>query len=373
MREILIVDDVPENLQVLQLILKQPNHRVRAATNATLALKLAKEHSPHLIITDINMPEVSGIELCKQLKADKGLCDIPVIFVSAMTDTDNLVEAFDVGGVDYITKPFKPAEIMARVRTQFSLLDMKSLQLSQALSERIRQMVMGIAHEINTPLGTSITAISHLNDMVATTKEQYQAQRLSANDIETLFSGADDCIELTERNLERVKYCVEALKSISVADTQSVKEAVNLQDVLDGVQVKIKQIKSNVPYELTMSLPDEMVLIDKEKLELALYHLFINSLTHSGVPEISINIVAYCAQNQLHIEFSDNGKGLQGLSVEQLLTPFVTTKRGNSGHMGLGAPITSSIITSGLKGSLSVTSSNRGLQWAFSIPCSATT
>ncbi|MFC3034583.1 response regulator [Pseudoalteromonas fenneropenaei] len=367
MREILIVDDMPENLQVLQLILKQPNYRVRAALSANIALKLVKEHMPHLIITDIKMPGVSGLDLCQQLKQDEKLQHIPVIFVSAQTDTDNIVAAFEVGGVDYITKPYRPAEILARVRTQFTLLDMKQLELSQAVSQRLRQMVVGIAHEINTPLGTGITAMSHLADIVGGLERKFTQQILNANDLEQAFEGGNSCISLTERSLNKVKHCVEALKSISLAERQSQKLTFSLEACVNKALLRLAQAFPNTQFKVKQAIPQLSIYCDEEMLELVFYNMIENAIYHSGKQEFDLS--ALCAQNHLHVTFYDHGSGLNDIDVEQMLTPFTTTKRGNAGHMGLSAAITANLITSGLKGSLSVTSGPRGVEWSFSVPC----
>lgn len=370
MREILIVDDVPENLHVLQLILKQPNHRVRAVKSGVLALKLAKEHIPHLIITDINMPEFSGFELCKALKADPELNNVPVIFVSAMSDSDNIVKAFDIGGVDYITKPFKPAEILARVKTQFSLLDIKTLQISKALSERVRQMVMGIAHEINTPLGTSITAVSYIQGLMQSTEQLYTSEQLSSEALEQFFVSGGNSLDLTERSLVRVRQCVEALKSISLAEKEGRQEKVELDVIIANLGVLLRQQYQD-QYVLALSVLNERVVVDIEKLQTALFNIVQNAIVHNPNHDkpAQINISLNCAHNHLNVVISDHNGGLHGCTIAQMLTPFFTTKRGSSGHIGLSASITENLITAGLAGSLSISEQESGLCWSFSIPC----
>ncbi|CCQ12220.1 hypothetical protein PALB_31210 [Pseudoalteromonas luteoviolacea B = ATCC 29581] len=368
MREILIVDDVPENLQMLQLILKQPNHRVRAATSASIALKLIHDRAPHLVITDIKMPEMSGIELCTMLKQNEQFADIPIIFVSALSETDNIVEAFEAGGVDYITKPFKPAEVMARVKTHLSLLEMKQLELSQAISARMRQMIIGIAHEVNTPLGTSITATSYLAELVNESEQHFLQKTLSAEELGDFYKSHRESLYLVQRGLSRVKYCVEALRSISLADSQAVLTLVNLNTLLLEVEHKIRQLNQVAPYKLALSLPNEALWLDEEKLSMTLYHLIQNSLVHANVEALHISINAYISNDNLYVNYSDNGVGLQDLDVAEMLTPFITTKRGNAGHMGLSAPICANLIKSGMQGSLTISSSNHGLTWSFVLP-----
>jgi len=122
---ILIVDDVPTNLLVLGEMLKSNGYKVRPVPSGALALQVMENESPDLILLDIMMPEMDGFEVCRQLKENPSLCHIPIIFISALSDTNNIVEALQIGGVDYITKPFMIEEVMARVETQLKLHQQK--------------------------------------------------------------------------------------------------------------------------------------------------------------------------------------------------------------------------------------------------------
>ncbi len=119
--DILIVDDTPANLNVLSAILGKRGYRVRPAINGALALKAAQKAAPDLILLDVQMPGLDGYEVCRQLKRDAQTRDIPVIFISALDDVLDKVEAFQAGGVDYITKPFQIEEVLARVENQLAL------------------------------------------------------------------------------------------------------------------------------------------------------------------------------------------------------------------------------------------------------------
>jgi len=118
---ILIVDDTPVNLELLSGMLKEHSYRIRAALSGELALQAARNEPPDLILLDINMPGMDGYEVCRRLKADEKLKEIPVIFLSALSEMMDKVKAFNVGGVDYVTKPFQLEEIRARVETHLTL------------------------------------------------------------------------------------------------------------------------------------------------------------------------------------------------------------------------------------------------------------
>ncbi|MBD1827736.1 response regulator [Microcoleus vaginatus GB1-A2] len=129
-KDILIVDDMPDNLRLLSTMLTSYGYHVRKAINGHLALQGAEISPPDLILLDINMPKMNGYEVCEQLKLSKKTKDIPVIFISALDDVQEKVKAFQVGGVDYITKPFQVEEVLARVQNQLSLRSLQSkLQL----------------------------------------------------------------------------------------------------------------------------------------------------------------------------------------------------------------------------------------------------
>jgi len=118
---ILIVDDVPKNLQVLGSVLKKEGYRIAFANSGEQVLDYIVEHQPDLILLDILMPNMDGYEVCKRLKEHQNSKDIPVIFVTALGDIDDQCHGFELGGVDYITKPFNPKIVKARVKTHLCL------------------------------------------------------------------------------------------------------------------------------------------------------------------------------------------------------------------------------------------------------------
>lgn len=125
---IMVVDDKPANLNYLVDILSEQGYKVRVFPGGKLALKSAEHNPPNLILLDINMPELNGYEVCVMLKAHPILKNIPVIFISALIDTRDKIKAFECGGVDYITKPFEPEEVKARVKTHLSLAQVELLE-----------------------------------------------------------------------------------------------------------------------------------------------------------------------------------------------------------------------------------------------------
>ena len=131
---IMVVDDQPANLKLLEDLLTQQGHAVRSFPRGRLALEAASRNLPDLMLLDINMPEMNGFEVCQKLKADEKLAGIPVLFLSALNETKDKVNAFRAGGVDYITKPFQLEEVRARVETHLQLH--RARQVERELLER---------------------------------------------------------------------------------------------------------------------------------------------------------------------------------------------------------------------------------------------
>lgn len=183
-QKVMVVDDTPQNLTMLGDVLRSQGLRVLIFPNGTLAMKAAAENPPDLMLLDINMPDPDGYEVCRQMKADAALCRIPVVFLSIRDSSADKLKAFAVGGVDYITKPFYVAEILARVKAHLEIsrlqnrLRMQNENLEKHVEEKTRQLaeaherlqildkakdefLLMISHEFRTPL-TGILGVAEL-------------------------------------------------------------------------------------------------------------------------------------------------------------------------------------------------------------------
>ena len=160
---LLLVDDEPTNLQVLRHVL-QADYRLLFATDGARALQVAREQRPDLVLLDIMMPNMDGYAVCCALKADAATASIPVIFITALDDSQDETAGFDVGGVDYLTKPVSPPVVRARVRTHLSLVRMDELRETRL---QIVQRLGRAAEYKDNETGLHVIRMSHFSKLLA--------------------------------------------------------------------------------------------------------------------------------------------------------------------------------------------------------------
>ena len=161
-RTVMIVDDTPANLKILTEILRINGYRVVAFPNGEMAISAANKNPPSLILLDIMMPNIDGFQVCEELKNSINTKDIPVIFISALNNSKDKTEAFEKGGVDYITKPFQPEEVIARVKTHISIFEMKNELIDY--NHKLEEMVSEKVREISDSQKASSLALAKLTE-----------------------------------------------------------------------------------------------------------------------------------------------------------------------------------------------------------------
>lgn len=149
-KQILIVDDSPESIELVSSILKRSDFTIRVAKSANSALQLLQFRLPHIILLDVTMPEMDGFDFCRLLKNDSKYKKIPIIFLTASNDEESIKKAFELGAQDYVTKPFKPAELIARVNTQLKLAQ-RTEELENAY-KNLDSFCYSVAHDLKAPL-----------------------------------------------------------------------------------------------------------------------------------------------------------------------------------------------------------------------------
>src|SRR5580704_3952195 len=219
--DIMVVDDNPANLKLLEDMLLQRGYEVRSFPLGRLALAAAKRNPPDLILLDINMPEMNGYEVCERLKSTAEISGIPVIFLSALNETQDKVKAFQSGAVDYISKPFQFEEVQARVETHLQLhelqraLKAQNERLEEAVAARTRELADAnerltildnskseflnlISHEFRTPLNGLLGVGELILEELPSTEESRELQRIFNLSRRRILSILDDALLLTQ-------------------------------------------------------------------------------------------------------------------------------------------------------------------------------
>jgi DNA-binding response OmpR family regulator len=225
---VMVVDDEPANLKLLDEILRQEGYTVRLFPRGRMALAAAQKEPPDLFLLDVNMPELSGYQVCEQIKADPRLASIPVMFLSALTETDDKVKSFQSGGVDYISKPFQLKEVYARVDTQLKLYsaqkarDQQNELLEEMVAARTRELSEAharltaldqtkddflkiISHELRTPLNGILGIGELVLDELPPSPENDNLRRAFHQSRQRMISLLDDSLLLTEVETNRAR------------------------------------------------------------------------------------------------------------------------------------------------------------------------
>jgi two-component system sensor histidine kinase/response regulator len=225
----MVVDDTPANLKLLEDMLRQQGYEAHSFPRGRLALAEASRNPPDLILLDINMPEMNGYEVCARLKAAQESASIPVIFLSAMTEMQDKVKAFQAGAVDYISKPFQVEEVLARVETHLKVHDLQralKLQnehLEETVAARTRELAEAnrrltildqskndflnlISHELRTPLNGLLGVGALIMERISSTEKDDGLQGLFERSSRRIISIMDDALLLTEIDVNKEQF-----------------------------------------------------------------------------------------------------------------------------------------------------------------------
>jgi signal transduction histidine kinase len=422
---VLIVDDTPTNLEVISEALSDAGFDVAMAISGERALQLIERRIPDLILLDVMMPGINGFETCRRLKASDRTRHIPIIFMTALADTDSKVQGFELGAVDYITKPFSEKEALARVRTHLQLhhltltLDQqvqeRTTQLSQALIEVQRSqlqiiqsekmaslgnLMAGVAHEINNPLGFLNGSINHAKNYVqdllnhlALYQQQYpqaaESMQDHAEDIDLEFLREDFPKLMDSMNdaANRLNDLSLSLRTFSRADTEY-KVMANPHEGIDSALLILKyRLKANEHRPSIEIRQDYGELPTIECFLGQLNQVFMNILANAidmfddiaqaqsfkeieaSPPQITIRTAI--VENQMQIRIWDNGRGMTEAVRMRIFDSLFTTKEVGKGT-GLGLAIARQIVVEKHGGSLEVKSElGQGTQFCIHLPMGA--
>lgn len=342
---ILIVDDIAKNLQVLGAVLYQENYEIAMADSGAGALETLEEITPELILLDIMMPEMDGYEVCEKIKSNPRLKDIPIIFLTAKNETENIIKGFQLGAADYVTKPFNAEELIARVRTHIDLITAKKelQEFNKELENKVQIRTQQL-FEANERLLKLDDAKSYFLALIA-------------HELNTPLNGIKGFIELLQTDLENpehIEYCdyiiksAERLKKFSdmsllITSLKANKYEMNLktQNVKHIIDESIEKfaylvIEKNI--EFFNDFPDKEIEISIDYL---LFKKCVDIILNNSFRAIQINgkinIDSLIEDNELVIIFTDNGIGFPKDVLDNKFSLFISDEiMHHSDGYGLG-------------------------------------
>jgi len=536
--DIMVVDDTPANLHLLIKILSEQGYRIRPITDGAQAITSAQLSPPDVMLLDVQMPGMSGYEVCKIIKADKRTCDVPVIFLTVMDDVNDIVQGFEVGGVDYITKPVREGELLARLKNQIELRSLqnqlrtqnqqqqqllaqykaaeralkeseekfssafentplpttivrlkdhqyvdvnrafiqqsgysrdeiightavdlgiwqsaeqraavfrqvgsqghsqgvevglcnkfgelksvilfirliqlkgetyviatgkditqqkadqkklteqthaltqtlKTLQTTQAELIRSAKMaalgnlVAGVAHEINTPVGTAIMTASTLENATESVVKDLTQGELKRSAFESYLDVAAECSQLISSNLNRAGELINSFKKVAVDQTSRQQRTFLLKSYLCEVITNLTPQIHKSSYQVNVYGSDTLVIqSDPGSLSQVVTNLLTNSFEHAYPDECAgnISLTIETQGSTVVLTYHDDGCGIPVADQSHIFEPFFTTVRDRGGS-GLGLHLVYNIVTQTLRGTIRVDSSaNQGTTFTITFP-----
>jgi signal transduction histidine kinase len=331
---ILIVDDVLKNLQVLGTILEEEGYEIAVASNGFEALDIIKSDMPDLILLDITMPDMDGYEVCRRLKDDNTTKNIPVIFLTARTETEDIVNGFKIGGVDYVTKPFKKEELLSRIYTHLELtysrmkLVLQNEELIKLNTEK--NEFLGIAaHDLKNPL----SAIKGLSEFVI----QYK-NKLDFDEIDDIANQIKDSSEYMFRLIVDLL----DINAIEEGKLELSNEDCSVSLVLNQTVKRFEALaaKKNICILSNNLCSDASILIDTSRLQQVMDNLVSNALKFSPMGlRIWIN-AEFADDGNIIFQIKDEGPGISEDDKKKLFNKFAKlsarpTAQENSTGLGL--------------------------------------
>lgn len=329
---ILIVDDQPANLRVVSLLLARNHYEVLTAVDGDQALAVATEHQPDLVLLDMLMPGMDGFQVIAEFKQNEALMRIPVVCLTAARDREVLVRAFDAGAVDYVTKPFLPEELLARVNAQVGLKLTRD-RLERTARER-QQLVNLVAHDLKNPLSSVLFAVDILRNNAV------REERIPRY-LETIQESANDALGYIRHYLETQRDITRT--ATLEAGVASFNETMQWLDRRYRLQFE----SSGRQLRTSAAAADLLVSIHAQVLRQVTENLITNAMKYAPDSDVDVSCRSggpgYC---QLLV--SDRGPGIDNSRQRELFKPFVRLHDENAeldvNSTGLGLSLAKQII-----------------------------
>ena len=363
-RRILAVDDDRINLKIIGGILRHEGYEIAEAASGEQALEVYAAFRPNLVLLDVMMPGIDGFTTCRTLKTTYGDKCAPVIFVTAKSEAEDVVMGFDAGGVDYLTKPFRPKEVVARIRTHLSnqqlVEQQKHLvdQLSKANAAKDRFLGM-CAHDLRNPL-SSIRGLAELMDENAIgtlTDEQREI-------VQTIHGASQSMLQLVNELLD--------VATIEAGHLKLAKEPTSVVEIVErSVHLNnIEAAKKNTRVEMVTVPNDPIVEVDRNKMRQVVDNLINNAVKYSPRGSV-ITVIIHSNGNVAGFAVRDNGPGIPESERHKLFKDYgrlSAQPTGDEKSTGLGLAICRKIVEAH-NGTISVENiPGRGAEFVVSLP-----
>ena len=362
--KILIVDDVMSNVLLLKVLLTNEKFQIATASNGRQALDQVTKEKPDLVLLDVMMPDMSGFEVSQQLKANPETAEIPIIFLTALNSTADIVKGFQVGGNDFISKPFNKEELIIRVTHQISLIAAKRIIVAQ--TEELRKTIIGrdklysvIAHDLRSPMGSIKMVLNMLilnlpSDTIG--PEMYELLTMANQTTEDVFSLLDNLLKWSNSQIGKLKVVYQDIDMVEV--TEGVIEIFSMVAELKKISIRLE-----TPSKLD-------VHADIDMIKTVIRNLLSNAIKFSN-EETEILVTVQEQEGMAVVSVKDSGCGIDEENQKKLLhtdTHFSTFGTNNEEGSGLGLLLCQDfVIKNG--GRLWFTSAKgEGSTFSFSIP-----
>lgn len=356
--DILLVDDTPDNLRLLSVMLTENGYKTRKVINGERALQAVEVVTPDLILLDINMPDINGYEVCRRLKKLDKTRDIPVIFISALDDVFDKVKAFQVGGVDYITKPFQVEEVLARVHTHLNIrklqkqLQQQNSQLQEEIHHRLsaeeaNAQLKALETQLRQQLNVFLHAVSHdLRNPVIGTKMV----------LNNLTNQVGETIQLPRKVLERMQESnerqlglINSLIETHAAEVWGLKlnyQSLELKSLVQSALIDVQPMLEKEQVVLCDRISPNLPLIKADTLHLVrVYQNLIGNALKHNPPGFKLTLDAEVENEWLRCTVADNGVGISKEQCENIFDLyFQGSQKRQSVGLGLGLYLCQHII-----------------------------